>query len=243
MTTAIATTATKTMTSLELVALINSERKEGKAQMRHTHFITKLEKHPGIDSAKFLAQYQDDTGRTLKCYRLPEREAKLMVMSESLEVQTKVYDRMTALEAAKPPVANALPSPEQRAASIANATMQVAALFGVPMHLAQIESVKAARTATGVDFGGLLNVSPAQDHIADDDVMLEPTELAVLFGVKPHSMNLYLEGLGLQERRPGGWHPTEKGKAISTRHAWSAGGKSGYNLKWRKSAVQKAVAN
>ena len=60
--------------------------------------MVKLEKHPSIDSPKFLGQYKDSTGRTLKCYHLPKRECELMVMSESLEVQVKVYDRMTALE-------------------------------------------------------------------------------------------------------------------------------------------------
>lgn len=98
MTTAITTTATKTMTSLELVALINSERKEGRKELLHKNFMAKIEKHPAIQSAKFLADYKDASGRTYKCYHLPEREAKLMVMSESLEVQAKVYDRMKALE-------------------------------------------------------------------------------------------------------------------------------------------------
>jgi phage antirepressor YoqD-like protein len=97
-------TADITMTSLELVDVINELRQVGDAEMLHKNFMVKLEKHPGIDSAKFLAQYKDSTGRTLKCYRLPKRESELMVMSESLAVQTKVYDRMTALEekAAKP---------------------------------------------------------------------------------------------------------------------------------------------
>ena len=43
------TTATKTMTSLELVALINTERKEGRKELLHKSFIAKIEKHPGID--------------------------------------------------------------------------------------------------------------------------------------------------------------------------------------------------
>ena len=116
------------MTSLELVALINSERKEGRKALLHKNFMVKLEKHPGIDSAKFLAQYQDDTGRTLKCYHLPEREAKLMVMSESLEVQTKVYDRMTALEAVKPPVSTAPVVRDTRTAALIEALIRQDAL-------------------------------------------------------------------------------------------------------------------
>jgi anti-repressor protein len=87
-----------TMTSLELVALINESREAGRAELRHADFMAKLERHPGIDSTKFIAQYKDSTGRTVKCYRLPKRESELMVMSESLAVQTKVYDRMVELE-------------------------------------------------------------------------------------------------------------------------------------------------
>lgn len=92
------TSHTVTMTSLELVEIINSLRDEGRAELLHKNFMAKIESHPGIDSAKFLAQYKDSTGRSLKCYSLPRRESELMIMSESLEVQTKVYDRMTQLE-------------------------------------------------------------------------------------------------------------------------------------------------
>ena len=87
-----------TMSSIDLVDIINSMRGEGRAELLHKNFMVKIEGHPGIDSAKFLAQYKDSTGRSLKCYQLPKRECELMVMSESLEVQTKVYDHMTDLE-------------------------------------------------------------------------------------------------------------------------------------------------
>lgn len=87
-----------TMSSLELVTLINEAREDGKKQLLHKNFIVKIESHPGIDSAKFLAQYKDASGRMSKCYQLPKREAELMVMSESLDVQAKVYDRMAELE-------------------------------------------------------------------------------------------------------------------------------------------------
>lgn len=102
-----------TMSSLILVYTINEVRAaEGKKPLRHTHFISKIEKHPGFDSAKFLAQYKDCTGRELKCYRLPKRECELMVMSESQAVQAKVYDRMSEL-AGKTPTAISLSSPAQ----------------------------------------------------------------------------------------------------------------------------------
>lgn len=97
---------TPTMSSLEIVEVINEERKADAeatgaeyAILLHKNFLAKVEFHPGIDSAKFSAQYKDTTGRKLKCYHLPKREAELMVMSESLKVQTRVYDRLVALEA------------------------------------------------------------------------------------------------------------------------------------------------
>lgn len=90
----------KTMSSMEIVELINNHRAEGRKQVRHDNFMVKIQSHPAINSPKFLGQYKDRTGRDSKCYYLPKREAELMVMSESLDVQAKVYDRMTTLEAA-----------------------------------------------------------------------------------------------------------------------------------------------
>ena len=92
-----------TMTSIELVDIINSARKEiGAKLILHKNFITKIENHPGFVSAKFLAHIEvpgpKGGFRQSKCYRLPKREAELMVMSESLSVQTRVYDRLAAME-------------------------------------------------------------------------------------------------------------------------------------------------
>ena len=88
-----------TMSSVELVQLINESRlAQGKKTLRHDNFMTKIEKHPGINSPKFLGEYKDASGRMSKCYNLPKRESELMVMSESLDVQTKVYDRLAAIE-------------------------------------------------------------------------------------------------------------------------------------------------
>jgi hypothetical protein len=101
-----------TMSSLELVQFINSQREPDESELLHKNFMAKVEGHPGIHSAKFLAQYKDSTGRTLKCYALPKREACLMAMSYSYELQIRVFDRMTALETqmqmAHPPVGNKL---------------------------------------------------------------------------------------------------------------------------------------
>lgn len=81
---------------------------KGYAELQHKSFIKKIESHPGIPtSAKFFADVDvpgpNGAVRKSKCYNLPEREARLMVMAESLEVQTKVLDRLIEIEAQTKP--------------------------------------------------------------------------------------------------------------------------------------------
>jgi hypothetical protein len=67
------------MSSVEIVDVINQLRPAGKAELRHDNFIAKLEQHPGITHLNFQGSYFDPTGREVKCYYLPKREAELMV--------------------------------------------------------------------------------------------------------------------------------------------------------------------
>ena len=90
-----------TMTSLEIVDFINKHRKfdANPVQLRHADFMAKVPKVLGFElSEKFRSVYTDTTGRTLPCYRFPKREACLMAMSYSYELQAQVFDRMTAME-------------------------------------------------------------------------------------------------------------------------------------------------
>lgn len=100
-----------TMSSLEMVDYINADRK-AKAEaegltfpckeyrvLQHKDFLKKTPKVLGEEhSAKFFAQYKDSTGRYLPCYQFPKREACLMAMSYSYELQAQVFDHMTELE-------------------------------------------------------------------------------------------------------------------------------------------------
>lgn len=99
-----------TMVSLELVDYINDSRKfdEKPVQLRHADFMAKVPKVLGGElSEKFRSVYTDTTGRTLPCYRFPKREACLMAMSYSYELQAQIFDRMTAMEEAlKKPALN-----------------------------------------------------------------------------------------------------------------------------------------
>lgn len=110
-----------TMTSLELVDYINAEREakatavgaqfpsKGHAQLRHDQFMAKVPKVLGVEtSPKFLGDDIFTAGNGAqairKIYLLPKREACLMAMSYSYEIQAKVFDRMTALEQVNIPV-------------------------------------------------------------------------------------------------------------------------------------------
>ena len=97
-----------TMTSLELVDFINEHRKEGESTLRHDHFMAKVPKVLGEEGVpKFRDTHQNpQNGQTYNIYRFPKREACLMAMSYSYDLQAKVFDRMTALEeaAAKPAI-------------------------------------------------------------------------------------------------------------------------------------------
>ncbi|EBX1465259.1 Rha family transcriptional regulator [Salmonella enterica subsp. salamae] len=101
-----------TMSSLEMVDYINNANRKAKAEaeglsfpckkyrkLSHKNFMPKVLRVLGeIQSAKFLADYIDDKGRTQPCYNFPKREACLMAMSYDYELQAQIFDYMTELE-------------------------------------------------------------------------------------------------------------------------------------------------
>lgn len=93
-----------TMSSLEIVDFINEYRAKNESnpvQLRHDSFMAKVPKVLGENqSPKFIGDYKDAKGRTYPCYYLPKREACLMAMSYSYELQAQIFDRMTAMEEA-----------------------------------------------------------------------------------------------------------------------------------------------
>lgn len=93
-------TQTVTMTSLELVEFINSQRKADEAVLRHDSFMAKVPKVLGEAHAPtFIGTQNYGNNNSRLIYVFPKREACLMAMSYSYELQAVVYDRMTALEA------------------------------------------------------------------------------------------------------------------------------------------------
>ena len=89
------------MSSLEMVEYINSNRTATANVLRHDNFLGKVPQVLGLGSPKFLGTYRHpQNGQTYPCYNFPKREACLMAMAYSYDLQAKVFDRMTALEAA-----------------------------------------------------------------------------------------------------------------------------------------------
>jgi phage antirepressor YoqD-like protein len=92
------TNNTITMSSLELVSFINSQRGASEAEVAHSDFLKKVEKVLGTDAGKFSSIYKDSMNRDKPCYNFPKREACLMAMSYSYELQAQIFDKMTELE-------------------------------------------------------------------------------------------------------------------------------------------------
>ena len=94
-----------TMSSPELVDYINAHRKEVATiekpykELRHDDFMRKVPIVLGESYApNFLGSQPYGNNNTRSIYIFPKREACLMAMSYSYELQAQVFDRMTAME-------------------------------------------------------------------------------------------------------------------------------------------------
>ena len=94
------------MSSVELAKLCIGNTKDA-----HSNFMKKAEKVIGEGVVNFYDTYLSKQGKSLQCLMLPEREACLMAMSYSYELQAHVFDQWQA-EKNKTP---ALPSVKELA--------------------------------------------------------------------------------------------------------------------------------
>jgi hypothetical protein len=100
----IPTSETVTMTSLEMVDFINTQRGEDGYILAHADFLKKVPQVLGGGHGNFSDTYQHPQNKqTYPMYRFPKREACLMAMSYSYDLQAKVFDRMTELERSTTP--------------------------------------------------------------------------------------------------------------------------------------------
>lgn len=222
-----------TMTSLELVDYINSERKEkalqagaefpskGHAKLEHSDFLKKVLEVLGECAGNFSGTYKvegpNGGTRDVPCYTFPKREACLMAMSYSYDLQAKVFDRMTALEqqalqwgakTALPVVA--LPKPTREFKDY----YSVAKLIGLDKNAAAIAANQAVVKLTGTNVLALMDQTQIEAD-RQDTQWFTPTELGQRINVSARSFNLLLAEAGLQLKRGEVWEVTDAGREFA----------------------------
>ena len=197
---------TITMTSLELVEFINSHRKEqaeaagvlfpskGFAKLEHSDFMKKVLEVLGGGSGNFSSTYiHPQNGQIYPCYTFPKREASLLAMSYSYELQAKVFDRMTALEA-------------QPVLSPANFSRMQLIELAMQAEQERIESEQKRLVLEGVVAAQAPKVE-ALDRIASSDGSMCITDAAKTLQIQPRKLTQLLQEKGWVYRRPmgSGW--------------------------------------
>lgn len=214
-----------TMTSIELVAFINSTRQEGEAELRHDTFMAKVPKVIGEKAAPefYGTAFYEVNGakRERQIYNFPKREAALMAMSYSYSLSAKVYDHMTELEEQ---LKEKIDTPQQptlvaNPLSIAYSTFitakAFAELFGVKDNAALISANSATQTITGVSAMALLGITHLTKSVQEFEYT--PTELGKQLDpiLSPQAVNKLLEAKGLQSKINNTWHPTKSGLSFA----------------------------
>lgn len=206
-----ATPAQVTMTSLELVEYINSLRDEDTATLAHADFMKKVPKVLGEKDAGFFSDiYFDTYGREQRCYRFQKREACLMAMSYSYDLQAKVYDYMTALENKLTEGMPKLSLLDSARNTFDNA-LHFAKTFGLEGNQALLSADKATERHTGFSPMRFMQIELIKEHQV---VNLTATEIGKQLNpsLSAVATNRLLDALGYQEKLGSAWVPTEKGK-------------------------------
>lgn len=188
-----------------------------------------------------VSVFQDPQTKRVSEIHLDKDHTLTLLTGYDAKARLAVIKRWQELEGQQAFQAPAIfdPRPRQAAAAVLENELNVAALLGVPLHVAQLEAVKTVSRETGVDYRHLLALAPAQSTVAPDDVMLEPSDIATRFGIKDGaSVNTWLEQCGLQTKEGKTWVATERGKPYCAIHQWSTMFKSGYNLKWSAACIR-----
>lgn len=180
---------TVTMTSLELVQFINSQRDIGSPELAHSDFLKKVPLVLGeIGAGNLSSTYRDVQNKERPCYKFPKREACLMAMSYSYDLQAKVFDRMTELEdKQKPDIMAALGDPRVLQGLLSDYASKVIQLQ---------DAVEAQRPA--VEFVERYVEAKSSKAISD---------VAKILGAKPHAFFGWLHECGIIFKRDGSWMP------------------------------------
>lgn len=169
-----------TMTSLELVQFINNQRGVGAAELAHSDFLKKVPQVLGGGAGNFSDTYvHPQNGQTYPCYKFPKREACLMAMSYSYELQAKVFDRMTALETQATPVVDPMEV-------LNNPVSMRTLLLGYSEKVIALEAENAAMTPKVEAFDRIATVSDGSFCITDaaKTLQIQPRKLTQLMQEK-----------------------------------------------------------
>lgn len=233
---------TVTMTSLELVDYINSQRAEGDATLAHSDFLKKVPQVLGKDAGNFSSIYLDSMNREKPCYHFPKREACLMAMSYSYELQAKVFDRMTALEEQQrtiPPQQKAREARLPQSQPVRDLLLigrAMSKIKGVNEALAMACTLDAIERTTGLPAMLLTKALPSV--APEQTATLNATQIGEPLGLSGRTANALLEKLGLQYRDENkNWKLTEAGTAYGEMKPFHRNGHSGYETRWKLSVA------
>lgn len=179
-----------TMTSPEIVDFINAHRQsvatieKPYVELHHRSFMSKVPQVLGIsNAANFLASQNYGNNNTRQIYVFPKREACLMAMSYSYELQAQIFDRMTAMEEALK--AQNLPSyaiddPIERAKKwIEEEKQKQAAIHQLELAAPKVQYF---------------------DKVVDRSTLLNATQVAQKLGMSAVAMNKLLDDLDVYSR-------------------------------------------
>jgi len=125
--------------------------------------------------------------------------------------------------------------------------LSIAVMLRTPVHIAQQIATREIKRSTGIDLTTMLIASADQQSVTQEEMMMEPSKLAIKFGFKDdgRNVNRLLEKVGWQVKRVGGphgrfmWEATPVGKLYSIDHPITGVAYEGYNLKWKVEEVRK----
>lgn len=196
-----------TMTSLEIVEFINTERKNiadsgGKkfVELLHKSFLTKVVAVLGEKaSAKFFAHVSLGVGngavRQSPAYKFPKREATLMAMSYSSATSAAVYDRMTALEG-ELVKRTSHTIPQTLAAALRLAAEQAEAVEVLKLEV-DTQNTLIATQAPKVEF---------HDAVASAENCHDMGEAAKILGKSRNKLFKYLRDIGMLQSSDEQWN-------------------------------------
>ena len=208
-----AKTSPATMSSVELVEYINSLRAEGEPEVRHDNLMAKVPKVLGESHAPtFLGTQTYGNNNSRSIYNLPKREACLMAMSYSYELQSVVYDRMTELE--NLPETLTLLQRQEQTLRLTPFAAGAAEALGFKGNQAVLSADRAVKAMTGVSVLALMGAELVKE---EQYLNLTATEIGkeLTPPLSAIATNKLLDALGFQEKLGAAWSPTEKGKPFA----------------------------